>query len=86
MWSYFIMPYQKLILVTNELLLHEITWMELINIMLKERSQRGNTCYMVTLIYSSKMDKKKLICSNKGQEGGYLWEQQSGGVQRVVGC
>ena len=32
------------------------------------------------------MDKKKLICSNKGQEGGYLWEQQSGGVQRVVGA
>ena len=54
------MPYQKLILVTNKLLLHEITWIELINIMLKERSQTGNTCYMVTLIYSSKMDKKKI--------------------------
>ena len=86
MWSYFIMPYQKLILVTNKLLLHEITWIELINIMLKERSQTGNTCYMVTLIYSSKMDKKILVCGNKGQEGGYLWEKQSGEVQRVVGC
>ena len=29
---------------------------------------------------------QKLVCGNKGQEGGYLWEQQSGGVQRVVGC
>ena len=50
MWSYFIMPYQKLILVTNELLLHEVTWMELINIMLKERSQTGNKLYGYTYI------------------------------------
>ena len=85
MWSYFIMPYQKLILVTNELLLHEITWMELINIMLKERSQTGNTLYGYTYI-QFKNGQKKLVCGNKGQEGGYLWEQQSGGVQRVVGC
>ena len=66
MWSYFIIPYKKLILVTNELLLHETIWMELINIMLKERSQTGNTCYMVTLTYSSQIDKKKLVCGNKG--------------------
>ena len=55
------MPYQKHILVTNELLLHETTWMELINIMLKERSQTGNTMrYTVPFIYSSKIDRTNL--------------------------
>ena len=63
------MPYQKLILVTNELLLHEITWMELINIMLKEKNQvREQIPLDYKTFYKSYSNRDCGICKGRNKE------------------